>query len=243
MMRIPNLKKMQVVARIHEALISRIKGDEIKETHFTEALRAGALFNREFLPQLVLLRDDAYEDVKKHFHDHNTTLAAHGQPARIRVDAFSDRPLQGHVRSKASVASQDFFTTDVKVYQTVVVIDEFLDGLRPGMSAEVTIQVENPRESVLAVPVQAIMGGPETGDKRKVYVMTEDGPKERVIRVGLANDKMAEVREGLQEGERVIENPKVLLGDKGNKDAEKDATGGKGKGKGPGKGGPGKGAK
>lgn len=241
LMRIPNLKKMQVVARIHEALISRIKGDEFKPTHFSEKVRAAALINGTLLPQLgtmILLDDGVYDPIKQNFHDNDSVLSAHGQAARIRVDAFPEKPLSGHVHSKASVASQDFFTSDVKVYQTVVVIDEYLDGLRPGMSAEVTIQVENPHDNVLAVPVQAVIGGPELGDKRKIFIMTDDGPKEKEIRVGLANDKMAEVIEGLREGDKVVENPKVLLGDKGkSKDSEKEG----GKGPGKGKGGPGKG--
>src|SRR5262249_33515110 len=56
------------------------------------------------------------------------------QKAQIKVDAFSSRILHGHIRTIDTVASQqDWFASDVKVYKTLVSIDEQLDGLKPGM--------------------------------------------------------------------------------------------------------------
>ncbi len=258
LMRIPNLQKMQVVARVHEAVISRIRADEFESKGIAEAFTAWAQFSRRFVLPLQVLRHDDVEALSESIHKQDSKKIITGQPARIKVDAYPDTPLKGHVRSVATVASQDYWSSDVKVYQTVVEIDETPDfsdnittsqkgpkrktkdkssGLRPGMSAEVTIQVENPLESVLTVPIQAILGGPELGDKRTVYVMTPEGPKEREIRVGLSNDKMAEIREGLEKGDQVVLNPKVILGDKAK--TRDPAAEAKEKGKGGGKGGPG----
>jgi len=64
------------------------------------------------------------------------------------------------------------------------------------------------------VPIQAIVGGTESGPNRKIYAMTPTGPEEREIVVGFANEKMAEIVSGLEEGDRVVENPKLILGDK-----------------------------
>ena len=72
--------------------------------------------------------------------DQEMRLIDGGQPALVRVDAFPARVLKAHVKSVATVASQqDWLSADVKVYQTMISIDESLDGLKPGMSAEVTI--------------------------------------------------------------------------------------------------------
>src|SRR5262249_48666369 len=137
-----------------------------------------------------------------------------GQPALVRVDAYPDQALHGHVKSVATVASQqDWMSADVKVYQTMVAVDEPVDGLKPGMSAEVTILVEHVVEHVLTLPVQAIVGTPAMGKARKCYVMTSEGPEEREIVVGLSNEKMAEIRSGLQEGEQVILNPRSVQPD------------------------------
>lgn len=164
LMRIPNLNKMQVNTRVHEAMVSRVRSD---------------------------------------------------QPAQVRVDAFPDRTLRAHVESVATVAAQqDFLSADVKVYQTIVAIDDAVEGLKPGMSAEVTITVGHPLESVLTLPLQAVVGSVELGKQRKCFVMTPDGPVERDIVVGVSNERLVEIRSGVQEGEQVILNPKALVGDK-----------------------------
>lgn len=138
-----------------------------------------------------------------------------GKPARVRVDSFPDLVLPGHVDMVATVSSQqDFFSADVKVYTTKVMIDQSVDGLKPGMSAEVTITVADALERVLTVPIQAIVGGAEMGKQRKCYVLTPQGPEERDIVVGQSNEKMAEIKEGLKDGDEVVLNPRVLAGDK-----------------------------
>jgi HlyD family secretion protein len=138
-----------------------------------------------------------------------------GQPAQVRVDAFPDRLLNAHVEMVATISSQqDFWAPDVKVYTTKVKIDDPMMGLKPGMSAGVKIVVADALENVLTVPLQAIIGSAEMGKQRKCFVLTPHGPEERTIVVGQSNDKMAEVREGLHEGEDVVENPQALLGDK-----------------------------
>src|SRR5262249_140750 len=150
---------------------------------------------------------------KEAYQAHEYYDAARGMPATVRVDAFPEKPLRGHVRTVATVASSsDFFTSDVKVYSTIVSIDDEVPGLRPGMSAEVTINVDNSVERVLAIPVQAVIGGAEAGRTRKVFVMTPAGPEEREVQIGLSNEKMAEVKSGLQAGDQVVVNPKAIVG-------------------------------
>ncbi|HZT80406.1 MAG TPA: efflux RND transporter periplasmic adaptor subunit [Gemmataceae bacterium] len=181
-----------------------------------------------------------------------------GQPALIRVSSFPDKVFKGSVDSVAAVASQqDFFSSDVKVYTTKVRIDDNAEELmlKPGMSAEVVITTGDPLEKVLAVPVEAIVGSAELGEYRTVYVMGPDGPEEREVIIGASNDSKVEIKVGLQEGDQVVLNPKVLVGDsaktrtagggkKGRHDEEGDGKGGFGKGKGGfGKGGPPNGGK
>ncbi len=138
LMRIPNLHKMLVNTRVHEAMISRVHGDR----------------------------------------DGGSKGTSQGQRANIRVNAFADRRLHGHVKSVATVPSQqDFFASDVKVYQSMVAIDEDMEGLKPGMDAEVTIFVDTNEEPVLAIPLQAVLGSVNMGEKRRVFVATPDRRK------------------------------------------------------------------
>jgi multidrug efflux pump subunit AcrA (membrane-fusion protein) len=182
LMQIPNLDRMVVNTKVHEALVSKIHGD-------------------------VMGSDGSVEEK--------------GMPARIKVDSYPDRLLNGHVTNVATVAAQqDWMSADVKVYKTMVAIEGKLPGLKPGMSAEVTILVDASDGPVMTMPVQAIVGTPAMGEKRLCYVMTPKGPVQKEIEVGLSNEKMAEVRSGLEEGDEVILNPKAVMDDKALAEAE-----------------------
>jgi hypothetical protein len=206
---------MQVNTKVHEAMVSQVRGDDRKSTGFFDSLRAGFLVGSNPFTRLVSQSDTALAALREEYRDEEYELRSPGQTALIRVDAFPSRVLKGHVRSVAAVSSmQDWMSSDVKVYQTLVTIDEPVEGLKPDMSAEVTIVVDPPKEPVLCVPLQAVAGGAEGADKRRVYVMTPAGPQEREVVLGLFNDKMVEVKSGLAEGDEVVLNPKVLLGDR-----------------------------
>jgi hypothetical protein len=206
---------MQVNTKVHEAMVSRIRGDKRKSTGFFNALRVGLLLTPNPLDRLVNNSEFVLSTLREEYHDQDYVLESRGQSATVRVDAFPDKVLKAHVRTVAAVASQqDWFSSDVKVYQTLVMIDEPIDGLKPDMSAEVNIQVDPPSEAMLTVPLQAVFGGAEDGSKRKVFVSTPAGPQEREVTLGLFNEKMVEVKEGLAEGDQVVLNPKVILGDK-----------------------------
>jgi HlyD family secretion protein len=238
-MRIPDLRRMMVMTRVHESMVSRIRGDTWKQTGFTEQARAAMLMGLNPMANLIgqhAFFDSTRDYLREKYRKHVQYLESEGHSATIRVDAFPDQLFKGRIKSVATVASQqDWMSTDVKVYQ-----DGGDDPQRrpqeqvrrprprsrgrrseqPGyhpqarMSAEVTITIENLAEQVLTIPVQAVVGGTELGDTRKCFVMTEGGPVERLIKLGLSNERVVEVREGLREGEQVVINPRALVGDK-----------------------------
>jgi multidrug efflux pump subunit AcrA (membrane-fusion protein) len=216
LMRIPNLSRMLVNTRIHEAMVSRVRGERYRKTGFSESIQACMTLPLDPLARLTGVM--AFNGIRESFlEDHrgeDQVLESAGQLAKIRVEAFPDRLLDGEVKSVATVASQqDWMSADVKVYQAMITIkDEQLD-LKPGMTAEVTIFTDSLREDVLTVPLQAILGSVDMGNKRRVYVNTPSGPQPREVVVGLSNDRMAVIEEGLIEGEEVVINPRVLLSD------------------------------
>lgn len=163
LMRIPNLSKMLVNVKVHEAMVSHVKP---------------------------------------------------GQVALVQIDAFPGTMFQGHVLSVANQPSQaDFFASDVKLYATMVAIDQNLGDLplKPGLSARVTITADETAREVLTVPIQSVFGNMEMGKKRKVFVMADGRPEEREIVVGMNNDTKVEVIDGLAEGDTVVLNPGSLL--------------------------------
>lgn len=262
LMRIPDLRRMMVMTRVHESMVSRIRGDSWRQTGFTDQVRAALLVGRDPMTNLIgqhVFFDSTRDHLRDKYRKHVQILESEGHSATIRVDAFPDHLFKGRIKSVATVASQqDWMSTDVKVYQTAVMIlndqaksktdsssqsaaEDDLSSkgitLKPGMSAEVTITIEDLTEEVLTIPVQAVVGGTELGESRKCFVMTDAGPVERAIKLGLSNERVVEIREGLREGEQVVVNPRALVGDKLK---TRDQRGGEGKGES--KGGRGKGA-
>ncbi len=242
LLRIPNLDKMQVNTKVHEAMVSRIKGDIRVSTGLVTQLRAGMLAAPDPFHRLVSQHEEYVGEVRDRYRDYEYRTARKGQRATVRVDAFPDQTFAGRVRVVAGVASQtDSWVSDVKVYQTLVQIDESVPGLKPDMTAEVVIHIEGLKD-VLTVPLQAVVGGAELGAKRKLFVRTPTGYDEREVTLGLMNDRVVEVREGLAEGDEVVINPRVLLGDNRTRTGIGASPGADGaKGEGGGKGGRGEG--
>jgi multidrug efflux pump subunit AcrA (membrane-fusion protein) len=137
-----------------------------------------------------------------------------GQKAEIKVESFAKQMLHGNVFTVDTMAStQDWFASDVKVYKTRVRIRDSIPGLKPGMSAEVTIYAEESSTPVTVVPVQTVLGTISMGAKRKCFVIRNGQPELRDIVVGKSNERLVEIQEGLQEGEEVVLAPQTLLKD------------------------------
>jgi multidrug resistance efflux pump len=189
-----------------------------------------------------------------------------GQPCLIRIDSFNDRVFHGRVSQVATVASKlGWFAADVKLYATKVTIDDAESLLKPGeilkpdMSAAATLITGDPLQHVLTVPVEAVVGAAEMGTARTCFVMTNNGPEQRRVVIGETNERMAEVKSpeetesflrkagwtderlaemklGIREGDEVVLNPRTLAGDKakthqpGNGKGDSDADGPSSKG-------------
>jgi RND family efflux transporter MFP subunit len=76
-----------------------------------------------------------------------------------------------------------------------------LDGLlRPGMFVEVVLIGER-REQVPVVPRRALT---DRGGKRVVFVLRGQRVAQQEVTLGLGDDVLVEVREGVQVGDRVV---------------------------------------
>jgi multidrug efflux pump subunit AcrA (membrane-fusion protein) len=165
-----------------------------------EPVREGQLLMQ--IPDLthMMVRVPVHEALVNYLHE--------GEDSLIRLDAYPGRTFHGHVKQIAGVGSfVGYRTADIKVYQTVIVIDETFDGFRPNMTAHVKILPTTRTEPVLTVPVEAIVQSPEDGGRCACYVDTPDGPEERAVVVGMHDERNAEIRSGLSDGDKVILEP------------------------------------
>ena len=154
------------------------------------------------------LPDIQHMQVNAKVHESMVDRVKRGQQVKIRVDAFANAKLTGNVLNIAPLPDpSSWMSSDIKVYTTLVTVDQSYSALRPGMNAEVEILIDV-IDDALCIPVTAVL--PLKG-KDYVYKLTPKGPVRTEITLGSTNDILIEVKEGLTEGDRVAMSPAALL--------------------------------
>ena len=116
--------------------------------------------------------------------------------------------LEGKVKSIASVAEPaGWWTGNIVKYDAVVQLPTNTRGLKPGMSAELQITLDE-HEGVLLVPLSAVDA---TTDGTFCWVGSPDQAERRPVKLGASNDDSIVVEEGLNEGEQVVLNPQQWI--------------------------------
>jgi RNA polymerase sigma factor (sigma-70 family) len=132
---------------------------------------------------------------------------AKGMRARIAVDAFPNRVLAGVVEAVAPVPDPTTSFDRMKLYTTQILIEGGGQDLRPGMSAGVEITTQEV-DDVISIPIQAVL---VRRGKSRVAVKRADGGFDwRDVTLGVADESRVEVKAGLEVGESVAINPRVL---------------------------------
>lgn len=123
-----------------------------------------------------------------------------GQEATITFDAFPGIRFQGKV---LEVPLQGKLSQNILTYEVPVSMGKVTDvSLKPGMTANVSILVGR-RQNVLLVPVLAVQQG-EEGNVVKVLDSPSGPAVETRVVLGLSDGLNVEVKQGLNEGDRVV---------------------------------------
>jgi multidrug efflux pump subunit AcrA (membrane-fusion protein) len=113
-----------------------------------------------------------------------------GQPSAIRLYALPSRAISGRVSKIHPEADRDR-----KAFRVEISLDEKVEGLYPGMTAEVNIVLAR-HDNVLLVPLEAVHGD-------RVWVVEAGQTRSRPITIKQKDLVYAEV-EGLPEGAEVV---------------------------------------
>lgn len=149
---------------------------------------------------LLLMPDLSKMRVKVGVHESVVDRMKEGLPAKATLP---DKTLDGVVSSVSPVTAPAGWWTGNEVrYDTFVDLPS-VEGLRPGMSAEVEILIAR-YEDVLTIPVAAVV---ETDTGTFCWVKTAEGPQRRTLKLGDSNDVFTVVEAGLKEGDEVVLNP------------------------------------
>ncbi|MGD9645821.1 MAG: HlyD family efflux transporter periplasmic adaptor subunit [Pirellulales bacterium] len=174
---------------------------------------------------IIRLPDPNKMQVKAKINESRIDRVRAGQPAIVRVDAFPEREMTGVVKKVDDYPIAGSWWSTVKEYGTTIEIFDPPEGMRPGMTAEVRIQVAEVPDAV-QVPVQAIV---EHGGEHFCLVPSATGIAAHKVDIGPTNDKFVVIEQGVTEGQQVVVNPRNFVksvqmpASSGAKSAEKDA--------------------
>jgi multidrug efflux pump subunit AcrA (membrane-fusion protein) len=153
---------------------------------------------------LLLMPDLSKMQVKLGIRESSIDRVKPGLAVRVTLP---DRTLDGEVSTVASVtAPAGWWTANEVRYDTTIDLPS-VEGLKPGMSAEVEVIVAR-HEDVLTIPVAAVA---ETAAGNFCWVKTSEGAQRRRIELGDTNDVFTVVKSGLKEGDEVMLNPRAFM--------------------------------
>lgn len=150
---------------------------------------------------LVRLADPAQMLVKLFFPRDKLGELRHGQRARLKV---LGQELRGEI---ASIADQPEMVAlpghNRRLYAVAIALDDRGKRLTPGMNAQVEILVQH-SANALVIPLLCVV---EQRGQPCVRVKQRGGVATREVKLGIANDALVEILDGLNEAELVLLNP------------------------------------
>jgi multidrug efflux pump subunit AcrA (membrane-fusion protein) len=153
---------------------------------------------------LLLMPDLSKMQVKVGIYESMVDHIKPGMTARVTMP---DRTLRGEVSKVASVAQPaGWWAGNIVKYDAIIQLPA-VEGLKPGMSAEVEIVMDR-HENVLMIPLAAVV---ENEQGSFCWVGTPDQAQRRSLALGDSGDTFIVVEEGLQEGEQVVLNPAAFI--------------------------------
>ncbi len=155
--------------------------------------------------ELIYLPTGKLSKAEISIHESNLKKTQIGLPAIITVDALSEKSFYGTIQSIAPLPDSQsmWMNPDLKIYNSEIYIEGQHENLRTGMSCQAEIIIRQ-YEDVLFVPLQAVI---RVGSEPTVYVQQGGEFVPRQVKIGLDNNKMIHIIEGLADGDVVLLNP------------------------------------
>ena len=170
---------------------------------------------------LILLPSPGSMMVEVKVHESALEKVRVGQSVRVTVDALPGREYRGRVVRIAPLpdAASSWLNPDLKLYNTDIHLDNATPEIRTGMTCRAEVLVDH-YPNALFVPIQAVI---RVGNQPTVYVRSRSGEFEpRPVEMGLDNNRMVHVLEGLAEGEVVLLAPPLREADRQDREQAPD---------------------
>lgn len=183
-------------------------GNSERHYYGEEQIREGATVRQRQV--IITIPDMNAMGVRVKIHESYIKKVKKEMRARIRVESFPDRPIQGKVTKVAILpdSANRWMNPNLKVYKTTIKIEGVHQWLKPGMTAKVEILVDE-LQDVVFVPIQAVFAEEE----EQVCYVHKGSLRRRVVRTGEYNDEYIQILDGLEIGEKVaLKAPTIQKG-------------------------------
>jgi HlyD family secretion protein len=148
---------------------------------------------------LLILPDISKMVVETRVRETDIHKVERNQGVKIRVQAYPDLKLTGVVTLVGTLAQEEKERRGAKFFGVTIQIDGSESKLRPGMTAQVEIAVEE-RPRALSVPLQAVF---EREGRSVCYVVRRGRLQPQDVLTGPSNQDFVVIDRGLREGDRV----------------------------------------
>jgi RND family efflux transporter MFP subunit len=153
---------------------------------------------------LMYLPDINTMQVETQVNEMDVQKVAIGQAVTITLDAVPDATFKGKVARVGTLAQHKVSKvsgkrTGVKVFDVVVDVEDADPRLRPGLSANASILIDE-LKTVTYAPVEAVFN--DEG-KTVAYVRRGRGTRKVTVECGASNDRFVVIRSGLKAGDKV----------------------------------------
>jgi len=148
---------------------------------------------------LLILPDISKMVVETRVRETDIHKVERNQGVKVRVQAYPDLKLTGRVSLVGTLAQEEKERRGTKFFAVTVQIDGSEARLRPGMTAQVEIQVQE-RPRALFVPLPAVF---EKDGRSVCYVVRRGRLQAQEVVTGPSNQDFVVIDKGLREGDRV----------------------------------------
>jgi len=218
------MEKSLAEVQLHKAMIEwNAAKDDLKQCHIQSPIDGVVIHRGVEIGEMVSPGIDATVEgkplitiadlskliVKSELNQIDMSKINLGQKVEIRFDSLPDTQFSGTI-SKISPAAVSG-SRNIHLFPVEILIEHspHIQRVKPGMTADITIVVTT-RKNVLTLPIEAILEG-ENNEKTVQIVLgtaTDYKLEKRLITVGLENDRLAEIIDGITEKEKILIKPK-----------------------------------
>ena len=197
-----DLEKMTVTSPLNGLVVMEtdIRNGQPTQTAEGDQIRPGRLFMR--------VVDVSNMIVNASVNQADVQSVRIGQKAKVRLDAYPDLVLDGHITGMGAIAGQggDPFRRSgsglyLKTVPVEIAIDAQDERVLPDLSASADIQLQKIPAEVI-IPRSAVKG--DSAERHVVYVRGPQGFEPRQVELGDYNDTHVIVTAGLEAGEEVL---------------------------------------